>query len=176
METPDQDSVIWGKETHTASFVGTRWFRACHGAALRGPEAAGNVRAFLARTSRWRARPAPLSASASCLRSRTSLFCEKWRSHPPRIRKKWKRAREGPFLIFGGGGGNRTPVRKSYVPGSTCIARRLVSSCGNTTCEAHRRTSRLGVSRGSTGSDQQRSCDSDPTSTSTSTSGFGTQP
>jgi hypothetical protein len=44
---------------------------------------------------------------------------------------------------IGGGGGNRTRVRKSYVPGSTCLARCLISSCGNTTCKAHRKTSLL---------------------------------
>jgi len=51
----------------------------------------------------------------------------------------------GARFYFGGGGGNRTRVRRFYVPGSTCIARCLISSRGNTTCEAHRRTSRLRV-------------------------------
>ena len=144
-----------------------------------GRDQAGNVRAFAARTSRCargQLRCAPLSAPASLpTQSNVLLLRSKTFSHRPPSPNKIG-PRKGALFLFGGGGGNRTPVRKSYVPGSTCIARRLVSSCGNTTCEAHRRTSRFGVSRGSTGGDQQRSCDSDPTSTSTSTSGFGTQP
>jgi len=56
-----------------------------------------------------------------------------------------KKATARVAVLFGGGGGNRTRVRRFYVPGSTCIARCLISSRGNTTCEAHRRTSRLRV-------------------------------
>ena len=52
----------------------------------------------------------------------------------------------GPFVGVGGGGGNRTPVRRFYIPGSTCVARRLISSRGNTTRKAHLGTSRFGVS------------------------------
>src|SRR5690606_34388658 len=43
----------------------------------------------------------------------------------------------------GGGGGNRTRVRGCSIPGSTCLARRLISSRGHTTCEARRGTSPL---------------------------------
>ena len=49
-------------------------------------------------------------------------------------------------FIIGGGGGNRTRVRRFYVPGSTCVARRSISSRGNTTRKAHPGTSRFGVS------------------------------
>jgi len=110
-------------------------------------DAGGDVRAVVARTSRWRGRPAPLSASGipACA-VEPSHFCEVRRfSNPPTPPNKKATARVA--FLFGGGGGNRTPVRRSYIPGSTCIAHRLVSSCGNTVCEAHRRTSRLRVSR-----------------------------
>jgi len=130
------------------------------------------VRAIVARTSRWR--EASYAALRCPLRHQTAkdggnaenagaffglppqsnarVLRTRPFSHPPpppykkgpEIRHERKGPARGPFL-YGGGGGNRTRVRKSYVPGSTCIARRLISSCGNTTCEAHRRTSRLRV-------------------------------
>ena len=41
-------------------------------------------------------------------------------------------------LLNGGDGGNRTPVRRCSMPGTTCLARCSISDGGNTTCEAHR--------------------------------------
>ena len=71
--------------------------------------------------------------SGSCLAVEPVFFCEEIRFSPPPPPPN-KKGPRGPEL-FGGGGGNRTRVRKSYVPGSTCLARCLVSSCGNTTCK-----------------------------------------
>ena len=83
-----------------------------------------------------------------------------------------------PFLdvlgaVDGGGGGNRTPVRRHSMPGTTCLAHRSISPCGNTVCEAHRRAHPLKLSRWLAGRRQGRFRDDDPTSTSTGTSGFG---
>lgn len=46
-------------------------------------------------------------------------------------------------LVFGGGGGNRTRVRRRSAPGATCLSRCLISSGGNTARKAHHRTSLL---------------------------------
>src|SRR5690554_3542224 len=43
--------------------------------------------------------------------------------------------------VVGGGGRNRTAVRRHSIPGTTCLARRWISPPGSTTCEAHRGTS-----------------------------------
>ena len=51
-------------------------------------------------------------------------------------------------LGIGGGGRNRTAVRRYSRPGTTCLAHRLVSPCGNTACEAHRRTHPLDLGHG----------------------------
>ena len=78
--------------------------------------------------------------------------------------------------VDGGGGGNRTPVRRYSRPSTTCLARCLFSDGGNTTCEAHRRPHPLCSRSRLTGRRRPRSCDDDPTSTSTGTSGFGARP
>ena len=40
----------------------------------------------------------------------------------PHLHQQSKRAaRGGPFALLGGGGGNRTRVRKPYITGSTCV-------------------------------------------------------
>ena len=59
------------------------------------------------------------------------------------------------------------------MPGTTCLAHRLVSACDNTVCEARRRTHPLELSHWLAGRRQGRFRDNDPTSTSTGTSGFG---
>src|SRR5574337_1946555 len=78
----------------------------------------------------------------------------------------------GRLRIFGGGGGNRTPVRRRSAPGATCLVRRSISSRSSTPDEAHRGTSQFCFGGWSTGGNHQRSRDDDPTSTSTGTSGF----
>ena len=50
-------------------------------------------------------------------------------------------------VVIGGGGGNRTRVRKHSTPGTTCLSRCSISSTGNTACQAHRWTSLLGLTR-----------------------------
>ena len=79
-------------------------------------------------------------------------------------------------LSFGGGGRSRTAVRRHSISGTTCLAHRWVSSRGSTACEAHPGTSLFWVDRALTGNHSRRSCDDDPTSTSTGTSGFGATP
>ena len=74
---------------------------------------------------------------------------------------------------IGGGGRSRTAVRRHSISGTTCLAHRWVSSRGSTACEAHPGTSLFWVNRALTGNHSRRSCDDDPTSTSTGTSGFG---
>src|SRR5690242_19840596 len=76
-------------------------------------------------------------------------------------------------IQFGGGGGNRTPVRRRSAPGATCLVQRSISFRSSTLDKAHRGTSRFCFSRLPTGGNHQRSRDDDPTPTSTSTSGFG---
>ena len=109
----------------------------------------------------------PMFTSASCLRSRTpyeiSVLC-------PQPNKK---ARTRRAFLFGGGGGNRTPVRRRSAPGATCLVQRSISSRSSTLDKAHRGTSRFCFSGRPTGGNHQRSRDDDPTSTSTGTSGFG---
>src|SRR5690348_12974193 len=80
------------------------------------------------------------------------------------------------LLFVGGGGGNRTPVRRRSAPGATCLAQRSVSFRGSTLGKAHRETSRFCFSRQPTGGNRQRSRGDDPTPTSTGTSGFGARP
>ena len=59
------------------------------------------------------------------------------------IRQEKTPTENGWGFVIGGDGGNRTRVRRHSVPGATCLSRCLISSGGNTTCEAHRRTSLL---------------------------------
>ena len=75
-------------------------------------------------------------------------------------------------IQFGGGGGNRTPVRRHSMPGTTCLARCWFSCHGNTACEAHQDTYPLRLSRGWRVAAVADPVISDPTSTSTGTSGF----
>ena len=62
--------------------------------------------------------------------------------------------------LDGGGGGNRTPVRRYSRPGTTCLARCLVSDGGNTTCEAPTPIPLCSRCR-LTGRRRPRSCDDD---------------
>ena len=55
------------------------------------------------------------------------------------IRQEKTPTENGWGFIIGGGGGNRTRVRRHSMPGTTCLARCSISDDGNTTCEAHRR-------------------------------------
>src|SRR3546814_12022869 len=61
------------------------------------------------------------------------------------VRKTTKRTKKGPpsrvALGIGGGGGNRTRVRRHSIPGTTCLAHRWISFPDSTVCEAHRGTS-----------------------------------
>src|SRR6185437_3482673 len=43
--------------------------------------------------------------------------------------------------LNGGGGGNRTPVRRRSAPGATCLVQRSISSRSSTLDKAHRGTS-----------------------------------
>src|SRR3546814_6201621 len=56
-----------------------------------------------------------------------------------------RRTKKGPplrvALCIGGGGGNRTRVRRHSIPGTTCLAHRWISFPDSTVCEAHRGTS-----------------------------------
>src|SRR5690606_2099472 len=79
----------------------------------------------------------------------------------------------GSRLSIGGGGRNRTAVRRHSMPGTTCLARCSISSHGNTTCEAHRDPHPLWIRNRLTGRRRDLSLDDDPTSTSKGTSGFG---
>ena len=95
---------------------------------------------------------------------------------PESGRDSWGATKKGqPVWVglvgIGGGGGSRTRVRKSYVPGPTCLSHRLISFCGNTKGRAHRRTSPFNL----TTADRQlpwRSCVNDPTSAGTGTQRF----
>ncbi len=100
---------------------------------------------------------------ASAPKSRATQASRTWKKGPETIRA----------LVDGGGGGNRTRVRRRLTPGPTCLAHRSVSSSGSTACETHRSTSLLDLTPARQAADRRRSRDSDPTSTSTSTSGFG---
>src|SRR5690348_8057712 len=66
--------------------------------------------------------------------------------NPPPAQMK-RPARGGP-VSFGGGGGNRTPVRRRSAPGATCLAHRSISSRGNTMGKVHRGTSTFWFNRG----------------------------
>ena len=90
--------------------------------------------------------------------------------------QKCKNRHEGGFHISGGGGGNRTPVRRRSAPGATCLVQRSILFRGSTLDKAHRGTSGFCFSGWPTCGNHQRSCDDDPTSTSTCTSGFGARP
>lgn len=48
----------------------------------------------------------------------------------------------------GGGGRNRTAVRRHSIPGTTCLAHRWISSRNSTMCEAHPGTSLLDLANG----------------------------
>ena len=66
-----------------------------------------------------------------------------------RLNRKNKSGRlRGPITEDGGGGRNRTAVRRHSMPGTTCLARCLISDGGNTTCEAHRHPYPLSLSPG----------------------------
>jgi hypothetical protein len=73
--------------------------------------------------------------------------CRSDRNRPPSARGAKKRPesfRRIPACpdyfgaLIGGGGRNRTAVRRHSMPGTTCLARCSISDGGNTTCEAHR--------------------------------------
>src|SRR5690606_17169768 len=71
----------------------------------------------------------------------------RWRgpcARPPGAHNS-KGPRKRPFAVpkDGGGGGNRTRVRRHSISGTTCLARCSFSDGGNTTCEAHRHPHRL---------------------------------
>ena len=92
------------------------------------------------------------------------------------IRQEKTPTENGWGFVIGGGGRSRTAVRRHSISGTTCLAHRWVSSRGSTACEAHPGTSLFWVDRALTGNHSRRSCDDDPTSTSTGTSGFGATP
>ncbi len=97
--------------------------------------------------------------------------------HLPIGRRTKKKPQPLPVgASIGGGGRSRTAVRRHSISGTTCLAHRWVSSRGSTACEAHPGTSLFWVNRALTGNHSRRSCDDDPTSTSTGTSGFGATP
>src|SRR3546814_4801192 len=92
------------------------------------------------------------------------------------VRKTTKRTKKGPpsrvALGIGGGGGNRTRVRRHSIPGTTCLAHRWISFPDSTVCEAHRGPA-CEFNRGRQAAAAAGSRDDDPTSTSTGTGGFG---
>jgi len=87
----------------------------------------GNARHFVPRPSRW---SGPSSLRSDVLRRRLPAAPCRTRyaasSHGVIINKK--RVPFGhPFSIDGGGGGNRTRVRKPSATGSTCLSHTLIS-------------------------------------------------
>ena len=89
-----------------------------------------------ARIARKQPRRTDHRASAPC-GDRTSSNKKPRRSAVPR------ELRVIVGISNGGGGGNRTPVRRRSAPGATCLVQRSVSSRGSTLDEAHRGTSLL---------------------------------
>ena len=67
------------------------------------------------------------------------------------------------YNVIGGGGRNRTAVRRHSIPGTTCLALRWISSRDSTARKAHPRTSLLKVDRELAGGGSRRFRDSDPT-------------
>lgn len=112
--------------------------------------------------------PKTTTSGDACSRGQGRKSRQHWRSG----QKKSQPIRVG-ILVNGGGGRNRTAVRRYLMPGTTCLARCLISDDGNTTCEARRHPHPLWFRSQLTGRRRHLSRDNDPTSTSTGTSGFG---
>src|SRR6476469_10195033 len=83
------------------------------------------------RVLRWKSTKRRIEASVSVahpLRCPGIALLRAQKTRPPR----------GRSCPYGGGGGNRTRVRRHSIPGTTCLARCSISDDGNTTCEARR--------------------------------------